>query len=144
MTEKFEIRPAREDELATVGALISQSFFHLGACVYLVPPVEDRLKVHNDYFTLLTEHAHNYGRVDVIDDPSGDGLAATAVWFDYTREAPDPPNYDERLQGLAGSTSTGSRRSTSSSPRTTRTTRTGTSRSWRSIRTARRTVSAGS
>ncbi|GAA2629347.1 GNAT family N-acetyltransferase [Paractinoplanes durhamensis] len=102
MTEKFEIRPAREDELATVGALISQSFFHLGACVYLVPPVEDRLKVHNDYFTLLTEHAHNYGRVDVIDDPSGDGLAATAVWFDYTREAPDPPNYDERLQGLAG------------------------------------------
>ncbi|GIF20651.1 GNAT superfamily N-acetyltransferase [Actinoplanes tereljensis] len=102
MTEYPEIRSAREDELGAVGHLISQSFFHLGACEYLVPPLEDRLQVHTDYFTLLTEHANNYGRVDVIDDPAGNGLAATAVWFDYTREAPDPPNYDERLRALAG------------------------------------------
>ena len=55
-----------------------------------------------DYFTILTEHAHKYGRVDVIDNPDGDGLAAAAVWFDYTTDSPDPENYEERLRSLAG------------------------------------------
>jgi GNAT superfamily N-acetyltransferase len=97
-----EIRPAREDEIPAVGHLISQSFFDLDADAYLVPPLDDRLPVMADFFTLLTEHAYRYGRVDVIDNPAADGLAATAVWFDYTREAPDPENYDERLRALAG------------------------------------------
>ena len=102
MTDYPEIRPAREDELLAVGEHVSLSFFHLGACEYLVPSLDDRLKVHADYFGLLTEHAHKYGRVDVIDNPDGEGYAAAAVWFDYTREAPDPENYEERLEALAG------------------------------------------
>jgi ribosomal protein S18 acetylase RimI-like enzyme len=97
-----EIRPAREDELAAVGHLISLSFFHLGADIYLVPPLDDRLPVMADFFTLLTEHAYKYGRVDVIDNPAGDGLVATAVWFDNTTEAPEPEQYEERLRALAG------------------------------------------
>ena len=97
-----EIRPAREDEIPAIGHLISLSFFDLDADAYLVPPLDDRLPVLADFFALLTEHAYRYGRVDVIDNPSSDGLAATAVWFDYTRESPDPENYEERLRALAG------------------------------------------
>ncbi|GIE94946.1 GNAT family N-acetyltransferase [Paractinoplanes rishiriensis] len=96
------IRPAREDEIAAVGHLISLSFFHLAANTYLVPPLDDRLPVMADFFTLYTEHAFKYGRIDVIDSPAGDGLIAAAVWFDNTGEAPAPERYDERLRDLAG------------------------------------------
>jgi ribosomal protein S18 acetylase RimI-like enzyme len=96
------IRPAREDELEAVGRLIAYSFNDLDANVYLVPPLDDRLPVMGDFFTLLAEHAHTYGRVDVIEDRSGTGLTATAVWFDRTQDAPAPAHYDERLQSLAG------------------------------------------
>lgn len=101
MTDQFTIRPATEDEIPAVGYLIADSFNDLLADAYLVPPLEDRVTVMADFFTLLTEHAQSYGRIDVIDRPGG-GLAATAVWFDYTREAPDPENYEERLAKLAG------------------------------------------
>ncbi|MFC7272530.1 GNAT family N-acetyltransferase [Paractinoplanes rhizophilus] len=97
-----EIRPARADEIPAVGQLVGLSFLDLPQCAYLVPPLTARLTVTTDYFTMLTEHAHSYGRVDVIDNPDGAGLAATAVWFDYTREAPDPANYEERLRSMAG------------------------------------------
>ena len=97
-----EIRSAREDEISAVGHLISDSFFHLDANAYLVPPLDDRLRVMADFFTLLTENAHAYGRVDVIDSPAGGGLAATAVWFDNTRDNPGPEAYEERLGALAG------------------------------------------
>jgi ribosomal protein S18 acetylase RimI-like enzyme len=102
MTDAFTIRAAREDEIPAVGHLIAYAFNDLDADAYLVPPLEDRVTVMADFFTLLTEHAQSYGRIDVIDRPDGEGLAACAVWFDYTREAPDPDNYDERLATLAG------------------------------------------
>jgi len=54
-----------------------------------------------DFFTLLTEHAHKYGRVDVI-DRAGGGLVATAVWFDRSKDMPEPEHYDHRLKSLAG------------------------------------------
>ncbi len=98
----YDIRPALEDEIPAVGQLISYSFDELAADSYLVPVEADRLRVMADFFTLLTEHAYKYGRVDVIERPGGDGLAATAVWFDYTQESPDPENYDTRLAELAG------------------------------------------
>lgn len=97
-----DIRPARDEEIPAVGHLISHSFFDLDANNYLVPSLDDRLKVMADFFTLLTEHAQKYGRVDVIDLPDGGGLAATAVWFDYTKESPEPEAYEERLKALAG------------------------------------------
>jgi ribosomal protein S18 acetylase RimI-like enzyme len=96
------IRPARQDEISEVGLLISHSFFNLDANRYLVPPTDDRLPVMADFFTLLSENAFQYGRVDVIDNPAGEGLAAAAVWFDNTRETPGPENYEERLKSLAG------------------------------------------
>jgi ribosomal protein S18 acetylase RimI-like enzyme len=103
LTTYPEIRAARADEIAAVGLLISRSFFDLDANAYLVPPADDRLPVMADFFTLLTEHAfHHGGRVDVIDAPSGDGLVATAVWFDNTGDVPEPEQYEERLAALAG------------------------------------------
>ena len=53
-----------------------------------------------EFFTLLTEVAAGHGRVDVVDGT--DGLAATAVWFDYTRPVPEPADYDKRLAAFAG------------------------------------------
>jgi ribosomal protein S18 acetylase RimI-like enzyme len=102
MSDQFTIRSAREDEIPAVGRLIGYSFNELPQDAYLVPPLEDRQTVMSDFFTLLTEHAHTYGRIDVIDRPDGPGLGATAVWFDYTREAPDPDNYEERLTKITG------------------------------------------
>jgi GNAT superfamily N-acetyltransferase len=96
-----EIRSARADEIAAIGQLVGLSFLHLDACAYLAPPLDDRLPVTADYFTLLTEHAYKYGRVDAIDSPAGDGIIATAVWFDRTGDMPEPERYEERLYALA-------------------------------------------
>jgi ribosomal protein S18 acetylase RimI-like enzyme len=96
------IRPARQDEITAVGHLVGYSFNDLPQNAYLVPPLDDRLRVMSDFFTLYSEHAFTYGRIDVIDNPSGDGLVAAAVWFDNTRPAPEPEQYDERLAALAG------------------------------------------
>jgi GNAT superfamily N-acetyltransferase len=94
------IRPARPGEVPAVAELIAVSFNDLAPNAYLVPPMVDRVPVMADFFTLLTEVAAEHGRIDVVDGPSG--LAATAVWFDYTAEMPEPPEYDKRLAVLAG------------------------------------------
>ena len=96
------IRPATEAELPAVGALIALSFDDLEQNRSLVPDPGSRLRVMGDFFTLLTEHAPLCGKVDVIDDPAGGGLAATAVWFDRTHDMPEIPRYDERIAALAG------------------------------------------
>jgi len=97
------IRPALDEEIPAVGELIAVSFNELGANVYLVPPLADRVPVMADFFTLLTEVAAGHGRVDVVDGADGaDGLAATAVWFDYTKPVPEPAEFDKRLAALAG------------------------------------------
>jgi ribosomal protein S18 acetylase RimI-like enzyme len=96
------IRPARQDEIPAIGLLIAESFNDLPQNAYLVPPLEDRIRVMTDFFTLYTEHAFSYGRIDVIDNPAGDGLVATAVWFDNTTEAPEPEAYEERLGTITG------------------------------------------
>lgn len=102
MTTFPPIRAARPEEAADVGLLISRSFLHLDANAYLVPPLDDRLPVMADFFTLLTEHAFDHGKVDVIDGAEGAGLVATAVWFDRTGDAPEPERYEQRLEALAG------------------------------------------
>jgi ribosomal protein S18 acetylase RimI-like enzyme len=94
------IRPALTAEIPTVGQLIAVSFNELGANMYLGPPLADRVPVMAEFFTLLTEVAAGHGRVDVVDGT--DGLAATAVWFDYTRPVPEPADYDKRLAAFAG------------------------------------------
>jgi ribosomal protein S18 acetylase RimI-like enzyme len=94
------IRPALAAEIPAVGELVAVSFNELGANVYLVPPPLDRVPVLARFFTLFTEVAAEHGRVDVID--GFDGLAATAVWFDYTHPIPEPADYEKRLAALAG------------------------------------------
>jgi GNAT superfamily N-acetyltransferase len=96
------IRPATAAEVPAVGELIAVAFNHLGANAYLVPPLADRVTVMSRFFTLLTGHALAHGRIDVVPDAGGAGPAAAAVWFDLTREMPDPPAYEERLADLSG------------------------------------------
>lgn len=92
------IRPARKDEIDAVGALVALSFNELAAVAYLVPPLADRQRVCGDYFTLYTAHAFDHGRVDVTE--SDHELTAAAVWFDRTRDLPDPADYESRLAGM--------------------------------------------
>lgn len=96
----YQIRPAAEAEIAAVGALVALSFNDLDANAYLVPPPADRLRVMGDFFTLYTEHAFRYGRVDVIEEDGA--LIGTAVWFDRTTDIPEPPEYQSRLANLSG------------------------------------------
>ena len=102
MTTYPQIRSAGEEEIPAVGHLISYSFQNLPQNGYLVPSPGDRIPVMADFFTLYTEHAFKYGRIDVIDNPGGDGLVAAAVWFDNTTEAPAPDRYEERLREITG------------------------------------------
>jgi GNAT superfamily N-acetyltransferase len=94
------IRPARNDEIEAVGALVALSFNDLAANAYLVPPPADRQHVCGDYFTLYTAHAFDHGRVDVVE--SDHGLSAAAVWFDRTRDLPEPAHYERRLADMTG------------------------------------------
>jgi ribosomal protein S18 acetylase RimI-like enzyme len=94
------VRPATEAEFADVGALIALSFHHLGPDTYLVPDPADRPGVMGRFFALITEHASRYGRIDVV-DREGE-LAAAAVWFDRTRDVPEPPGFENRVAALAG------------------------------------------
>lgn len=102
MTEPI-IRTALDGEVPAVGELIAVSFDDLGPNAYLVPPPAERIPRLADFFTLLSEVAADHGRIDVIDGPAG--LAAAAVWFDYTRPVPvpEPDDVDKRLAALAGS-----------------------------------------
>ncbi|UQU61351.1 GNAT family N-acetyltransferase [Couchioplanes caeruleus] len=95
------IRSATPDEIPAVGRLIAQSFDHLPQNRSLVPDENDRLPVMTEFFTFLTGSAPASGRVDVIEDAAG-GLAATAVWFDRTREMPEIDAYEQRLSALTG------------------------------------------
>ena len=95
------IRPATPAEIPAVGRLIALSFDHLPQNRSLVPDERDRLRVMGDFFTFLSESAPAGGRVDVIEDVTG-GLAATAVWFDRTREMPEIEGYEQRLSALTG------------------------------------------
>ncbi|MEV6600868.1 GNAT family N-acetyltransferase [Actinoplanes sp. NPDC051346] len=95
------IRSATAAEIPAVGRLIGQSFDHLPQNRSLVPDEGERLAVMTAFFRLLSESAHEGGAVDVVEDASG-RLAATAVWFDRTRDLPEIPAYEERLGALAG------------------------------------------
>ena len=94
------IRPATAAEFPDVGALIALAFHHLGPDTYVVPDAADRPRVMGRFFTMLVGHAAESGRVEVID--RGGGLEATVVWFDHTRDAPGPPDFEDRVAELAG------------------------------------------
>jgi hypothetical protein len=94
------IRAARAAEIPDLGHLIAVSFNDLGANVYLVPPLADRVPVLADFFTLLTEVAAEHGRVDVID--GAEGPVASAVWFDYTYPVLEPDDVGKQLDAPAG------------------------------------------
>jgi ribosomal protein S18 acetylase RimI-like enzyme len=94
------IRRARTDEFDAVGALVALSFNELDAVAYLVPPLDDRQRICGDYFTLYTAHAFDHGCVEVAEND--DGLTAAAVWFDRTRNLPEPADYEIRLGGMTG------------------------------------------
>ncbi|MEV6343619.1 GNAT family N-acetyltransferase [Actinoplanes sp. NPDC051851] len=95
------IRPARADEIAAVGAQVSNSFDDLAADAYLIPVPADRERLMAAFFTLETENAFRQGRVEVVDHPDG-GYAAVAVWFDRTQPLAEPEGYMERLAAAVG------------------------------------------
>jgi GNAT superfamily N-acetyltransferase len=99
MTVTPTIRPAADHvDVAAAAALIARSFDHLAANHYLVPDPRERLRIMEDWFSVLTEHAANgAGEVLLTHDRS-----AVTVWFDRTSEPAEPDNYEKRLTELAG------------------------------------------
>jgi GNAT superfamily N-acetyltransferase len=92
-----EVIRAGERDVPAVADLIADAFHRLDATAWLVPDPVRRRTVLGGQFAILVEHALSYGVVEVLDDRS-----AAAVWFDNTRPAPPPTDYDARLVAVGG------------------------------------------
>lgn len=64
------VRSARKEEIAAVGALVALSFNDLDADAYLAPAPAEHQRVCSGYVTLLTEHSFDHGRIDIIEGAS--------------------------------------------------------------------------
>lgn len=86
------------DDLTAISALIAHAFDRLDANHYLIPDPGQRRTAMTGYFGILAGHAAaGAGRVLA----TADGHAA-AVWFDRTTESPEPEDYTERVERIAG------------------------------------------
>lgn len=94
---QISIRRAGPADAEGVAELVARAFLPLAAVGWLVPEPARRLPILAADFRILVEHALEHGHVDVVE-----GGAAAAVWFDRTRPAPDPPDYDRRLAAACG------------------------------------------
>jgi len=89
------IRSATRADVDLVAALIGDAFHDLPAAGWLVPDPQQRAAILAANVAILVEHALSYGQVHTVHD--GGSVAGAAVWLDYTRDIPPPPNYDTRL-----------------------------------------------
>jgi GNAT superfamily N-acetyltransferase len=91
------IRRATAADAAHVAELVATAFAPLHAVNWLLPDPAVRPKIMTADFLILVEHALDHGHIDLVED----GRAA-AVWFDRTAPAPEPPDYDRRLEAACG------------------------------------------
>jgi GNAT superfamily N-acetyltransferase len=97
LISQTSIRRAGPADAAGVAELIATAFLPLAAVNWLIPEPAHRRRILSADFRILVEHALEYGVVDVVDE-----LDAAAVWFDRTRPAPEPPDYDGRVSAACG------------------------------------------
>ncbi|WP_157254242.1 GNAT family N-acetyltransferase [Nonomuraea typhae] len=91
------IRRAGAPDAEMVAELIATAFAGLKVVRYLLPEPERRQEIMAANFRILVEHAVEHGVIDVVAD-----APAVAVWFPRTAPAPEPPDYDRRLEEAVG------------------------------------------
>jgi ribosomal protein S18 acetylase RimI-like enzyme len=92
------LRVAGAGDIDPVADLIADAFDDLDVIHHLVPDPNQRRPVSRGWYRLYVEHAiSGAGQVVVTA-----GYQAAAVWFDRTREASDPDDYEKRLADLTG------------------------------------------
>jgi GNAT superfamily N-acetyltransferase len=81
-----------------LGQVITDAFFDLAACQWLIPDPAARRQVFPGYFRLRIEHALAHGIVLTTSDQ-----AAVALWLPAGEEPAEPPGgYGERLAAVTG------------------------------------------
>lgn len=86
------IRRAQSKDLAAVVATLVETFLHGDLAPWLVDPIRDREEIYPPYFTMLTRHALNHGRVEITTDE-----LAVAIWYDSEQLPAEIPDYDTQL-----------------------------------------------
>lgn len=94
---EVQVLRAEPSDAAAVADLIALAFHPLRAAKWLAPDPAERLRMLAGQFAILVEHASVHGTVCRTSD--GDGVA---VWFDRTRQVPEPPDYQSRLAAVCG------------------------------------------
>lgn len=86
-------------EAGMVAGIVAEAFEQLEMAVWLVGDPLTRREVLRGWFSILVEHAVEYGRVDVLDDCSG-----AAVWLhhDPAIATPPPRDYKYRFAAACG------------------------------------------
>jgi GNAT superfamily N-acetyltransferase len=84
-------------ETRALAALVADAFFLLPPSIWLVPEPDFRAPVMREYFAIAVQHAFAHGIVETLADRSG-----VAVWFDNTRPAPPPADYEQHRLTACG------------------------------------------
>src|SRR5690625_5200722 len=91
------VTTSAEDRVAAATDLITTAFHSLAVSKWLVADPDERWAAQRGQFRMLVEHAAEHGTIYLDPDRT-----ATAVWLDYTRPVPEPPDYDRRLLEVCG------------------------------------------
>ena len=98
-----QIHRATAKDATRTAELIADAFFALDATAWLIPDPHERALVLPADFEIYVDHALTYGEIHLIDDATGE-LVAAAVWFpQVTGPTPEPDNYEEQLVAACGS-----------------------------------------
>src|SRR5690349_3166868 len=98
-----QIRRASAKDATGTAELIADAFFTLDATAWLIADPHERALVLPADFEIYVDHALTYGEIHLIDDDTGE-LIAAAVWFpQVTGRTPEPDNYEEQLVAACGS-----------------------------------------
>jgi hypothetical protein len=92
--------PATADDLDTVAAVLAAAYHDHPIARWVAPDIDRRPRLLHAWYRIWSEHALDYGAVDLLADRSG-----VAVWLDRTATMPDPFDYERRVTaacGLAG------------------------------------------
>jgi ribosomal protein S18 acetylase RimI-like enzyme len=98
-----QIHRATAKDATRTAELIADAFFALDATAWLIPDPHERALVLPADFEIYVDHALTYGEIHLIDDATGE-LVAAAIWFpQVTGPTPEPDNYEEQLVAACGS-----------------------------------------
>lgn len=99
---QHQIRSATTTDTTPTSSLIAAAFHELDVSAWLVPDSRERTRVLSDDFEIFVEHALIHGDAQLLENATGE-LVAAAVWFpQMTGPTPPPDDYDTRLAAACG------------------------------------------